>query len=635
VLQIDAEQRSVLHYLAQAEQPDLDAARALLAAVRAPSGVFDRQRQLASALALEKQWWDLARLLSPTQALSEGIEQALQNHSGVQPPDRLDLIREAVRLDRIAVAQALMKLGAVPQPMLHECVLLLGDRMDKSWLQALRQAGLHIGASEREPLLPLLSRQQPCPVRAIACLLEEGASLRADAEADTVLTLLAGAALDYDGQEAPAPAALSRDLLLKVIAISDSDLLAHIDASGKSALAWAAAWADAGVIAALLQRMQARLNAETLGTLLNRHDADGQTVLLSFLRRSDLTDADRLDGVRMLVQLGADPQQNGGDGQSPRALALRYSDDTLLQLLAWPNGAHPRRPLFDIDVPQAARRADIVALRRLLALGLDVNALDEDQCCALAHAAGQGDKDMLDALLQYAADPNQGQQTALHCALRLHARAGQQGDSALRQRAAEIVERLKQADADPARMLSGLDALSLACALIDLPAVQLLLRLFPELAKRSSADVPALHAIARACYFDAECDAARVAQADAVIECLLSASADINVRNAHGASTLHLMLGLHETMPPFYPESVQAELVRLLIGKGADVQALDYHGRSALHACCQHRLMPAARELLNAGADPFISDRFGKQASDLAGVLDRFDFLALFRGDAR
>lgn len=640
---LDARRQSALHYLSSADAPNLSAARVLIAMLE-PAMNFDGIRRNAAELALLRGWWDLARLLNPEQALPGALEAALEPH-GERVPDRIELLKESARFNRPSVAKVMLKLGPAPQSVLTECIVSLGDAFNQDWLQTLRSGGLLLGEKEREPILTLLARQQPLPVAALQLLLSQGASMAADSELDSVLTLLSGAAHDYAGlsapQNVPSPA-----LLDQVFGRCNAAMLLHPDASRRHALSWACEFADAALIQRLLSAMTNLLRAEQSGVLLNSHDADGQTALLLLLRRIDLQEQDRLALAQALIQAGADPNFIGQDGQSPRALALAsvYPLPGLVALLSWPPQSHPKRRLLPNDLPAAAQRGDGVALRRLLVSGLPIDAIDADGCTALAHAAGLGHRDLLGFLLAQGANPNAGQVPALHCALRAHAACAADPTRSTEAGAYLFVcERLLEAGADVRLAPHGVDALGSACAMLDIAAVTCLLRFDSSCARyQPPPPIRATHAIVHAVLALAynELNQALLAQLEPLFEVLLSAGADMNARDAQGRTALLLAVGSGSEAAPETGAGIAANggaefqigWIKLLIKLGSNTQAIDQHGRTALHWCCRHRMLAVADVLLDAGADPNVHDYARKLPLDLTNAVNRHDFAALFRG---
>ncbi|TAA41556.1 ankyrin repeat domain-containing protein [Pseudoxanthomonas winnipegensis] len=61
-----------------------------------------------------------------------------------------------------------------------------------------------------------------------------------------------------------------------------------------------------------------------------------------------------------------------------------------------------------------------------------------------------------------------------------------------------------------------------------------------------------------------------------------------------------------------------ADQITELCAQGANVNAQNYLGNTPLHMAFALNNLPAAKALLNAGADPDIKNKFGKSAYDLA-----------------
>ena len=642
---LDSRRQSALHYLSSADAPNLEAARLLIATLT-PAMNFDGIRRNAAELALLRGWWDLARLLNPEHELPGALEEALEPH-GAHVPDRIELLKEAAIFNRLSVAKVMLKLGPAPQAVLSECIVSLGDNLNADWLQVMRLGGLLLGEKEREPLLTLLARQQPLPKNALQLLLQNGANMAPDSERDSLLNLVAGAAHDYAGLPAPQTFEIELSLLDAILQRASSALLMHRDASLRHALSWAMEFASPAFIERLLHALSERLSPAQSGELLNSFDSEGQSALLYWLRRTELDPAQQLKLTQALIRAGADPNFVGQDGQSPRALALARGDVELglVELLTWPAHSHPRRRLQAIDVPAAAKRGDLVALRRLLICGLLIDAFDAQGCTALSHAAGLGQMPMMLFLLAQGADPNAGALPALHCALRAHAQAIAADANASPSTAPsaaqfiEIIQTLLRAGADIQLAPHGIDALGTACALLDIDALRCLLTVDPAaLRQLPLAPISATHALMHAVL--AQANAAQtheqanqlLSTLEAIFEVLLASGADINTPDPEGRSALLIAVGAGVSTAPNYPENFERQLIKLLIKLGSNTQALDARGRTALHWCARHRLLSSAEVLLNAGADPATHDYGRKLPIDLANAVDRHDFAALFRG---
>src|SRR5690606_37441851 len=139
----------------------------------------------------------------------------------------------------------------------------------------------------------------------------------------------------------------------------------------------------------------------------------------------------REDVLRTLVRHGAAIDMRAQDGQTPLGVALASGRRDLADWLDWRGWALPRRALQPADLPAAAMAGDAGAVRRLLELGLPLEAVDAQGCTALLRASGGGHRMVVELLLGRGAQP---QHVAHSGATPLSA--------AVRMRHVEIVDRL-------------------------------------------------------------------------------------------------------------------------------------------------------------------------------------------------
>jgi ankyrin repeat protein len=94
-----------------------------------------------------------------------------------------------------------------------------------------------------------------------------------------------------------------------------------------------------------------------------------------------------------------------------------------------------------------------------------------------------------------------------------------------------------------------------------------------------------------------------------VVQYLLSMKADVNARDIHGSTPLHLAV---QTPSVFHP----LEIVELLLERNCKVNYQDRHGRTALHLACIIGCCDIIQLLLEYHAHPYTLDNKKKLAID-------------------
>jgi ankyrin repeat protein len=104
-----------------------------------------------------------------------------------------------------------------------------------------------------------------------------------------------------------------------------------------------------------------------------------------------------------------------------------------------------------------------------------------------------------------------------------------------------------------------------------------------------------------------------------IVRRLIGLGADLAARNRQGATPLHYAADGSPGSPRWDP-SAQAAVIACLIESGADPNASDKSGVAPLHRAVRTRCAAAVRELLCGGADPLRRNRNGSTPGMLAEV---------------
>jgi len=323
----------------------------------------------------------------------------------------------------------------------------------------------------------------------------------------------------------------------------------------------------------------------------------------------------RADLVQRLLLAGASPEQRAVDGRTPLGIALACGRRDLADWLDWHGWHLPARPLRPADLPAAAIVGDLAAVRRLLTLGLPVNATDAQGCTALLRAAGGGHRALVDLLLAHGADPA------------LPAKTGATPlSAAVSMRHPEIVDRLLEAGSALEQRLPGeVTPLMLAAALGLPDMVARLLKAGADLHATDAHGQTALHCAAL--YGFTARDRTRLI---ALLDTLLLAGADPHAPSHQGLTPLLLLLGARAEPGTPVSEDVLLEALQRLLDEGVALDVHDSRGHGPLHLAALHGLPQIARLLLDAGADPSQRDLLGRTPRELALVHGYVDVAAVF-----
>ena len=563
---IDGDGRTVLHLAASAANSNAETIR-LLVEMGADPDARDRQGRRAVDVAAAAGRWPQVMALDPEYPVPSAH---IADENDVAPTIRPDapgeLLVRAATQGRFPLYQELLGVPRIAISHLADALaaaVVHGER----YLEALLAQNIDPFAAPGEPsIFARLCAHSPVPWSFLTTLAERATGNPWDAlpqlqlEPDDTLALIA---------------------LIDALAARRAYLATDSEPSLSGVLHWP------------LVSIERLLAA---GADPNGVDAQGNPVLigLAAARRSDAREL-----APLLIRAGADPARRARDGSTAAGVARYHGQFELAQLLDWPPGAHPGTALDGRALATAGKRGDLATIDRLLALGIDIDAGDEDGNSAVIHAAGKGQVDLMRALLDRGASttaPSKRGITPLGAAVL----AGQ----------AEAVEFLLQRGVGlESPIAERFTALGLAAGCLRLPMVDLLIA---RGARIDGGAESALWALLRQVL-----DATRPQpQVQSMLERLLQAGANGDQPSA-GLSPLLFLVGAGLAEPASRDETRLKPALAALLAAGANPNAVDRAGRTALHWVCRHGLIQCGNALIESGADPRIVDDDRKLALDL------------------
>ncbi len=573
VAAVDEPGRGALALACMADAPSAELVQRLLA-VGADPALAGRDGKRAVDLAAEAGRWSLVAALDPAYPLPSRVA---EEPDSAPPPDRtpVSLLREGLLRPPYTGLETLLRLltpaelgGLLLDPEAQAPIARIGWLLDHGADPDARD-GLADNAA-----FALLARG-PVALPALQALLRRGGS---PAGAGGLSRFLSACVADDQAGRVLEHCAL--DLLER-----GADWLAP-SAAGDPPLALAVrlGWSQ---LAEQLIRSGANLEAR---------DSQGMTALhlAAALGREAV--------LKLLISRGASPQTRAADGQTPLGVALASGRRDLADWLDWRGWPLPLRSLRPTDVPAAALVGDADAVRRLLDLGLPVDAVDAQGCTALLRAAGGGHRSTVDLLLARGAEPGAAAHTG---ATPLSA--------AVSMRHGEIADRLLAAGADLEQRLPGNVTVLMLAAALGLADV--CARLLTAGANVQAQDAQGLTALHCAALFGFT--ARERPRLMALLDTLLLAGVEADAP-AGNVTPLLLLLGARAEPGTACDEDVLLTGIERLLDEDASLDAQDQRGFGPLHLAALHGLLRVTQRLLRAGCDPDLRDSLNRTPREIA-----------------
>ncbi len=571
----DAHGATALHLACAAETPSLDMVQRLVALGLNPTAI-DADGLSALAIATKDRHWRLVAALDPRQPLPVSM---LEDDTLSQSRPPLLLLREQLVQNASA---ALLDAFAAPLGQSDFDSLLRDSEVcaEPARVVWLLQRGANPEATVPGAVMPVQAAlaQGVAGWPQLSRLLAAGA---APAGAGGLARFLAASRSDASGNDTSAGERYALELLAR-----GADPFGTTP-EGEAPLLLATQLGWRALLIALL----------ALGVDPDTSDHHGTCALHVAVKLG------HTDSVRQLILHGAAPDRRAADGQTPLGIALAMGNTALASWLDWRFWRLPHRPLRDSDLPAAAVAGDLDSVRRLIDLGLPVNATDSQGCTALLRAAGGGHLALVERLLDQAADPS------------LAAHTGATPLSAAISKARlDIVDRLLVAGSALNQRLPGEVTVLMLAAALGLP--KLVARLLQAGADLHDVDAHGLTALHCAALFGFTArDRTRLV---ALLDTLLLAGANPQQPTAGGLTPLLFLLGARADAGTPCAEDVLLEALEHLLDEDVRLDVHDGHGRGPLHLAALHGLQHIAQRLLAAGADPDRRDQHGRTPAEVA-----------------
>ncbi len=303
---------------------------------------------------------------------------------------------------------------------------------------------------------------------------------------------------------------------------------------------------------------------------------------------------DNLDAVKALVENESDIDARGKDAWTALCIAVFYRKEKMVKvLLKAIADVNARGKLGWTVLHYACGNKESAGALLGLGVKANVNAQDKDAYIEIIKVLLKAEADV--NLQEYTME-----KTVLHYAYR---------DK-------EIVKLLLEYGADV--NIEDLDSKTvLHYAYRDKEIVKLLVGAKINVNVQDIDGCSALHRAARMGYIDS-------------VKVLLEAKADVNVRNVESLTVLHYVV-----LYSYSTHNRAKEIVEVLLKYGANVNAQDRNGETALHYAVRNRDTDVVEVLLRYGANTSLKDRYGSTPKDIdtshyiREIIERHDRLML------
>jgi ankyrin repeat protein len=381
-------------------------------------------------------------------------------------------------------------------------------------------------------------------------------------------------------------------------------------------------------------------NTALVRSLLNQHvpantaQADGMTALHWAVLHDDL------ELARLLVSGGADVKATNGYGVPPLSLACTNGNARMVELLLTSGaGANTSLPGGETALMTCSRTGKVEAVAVLLAHGADVNAKDTERGqTALMWAAAEGNVETVEALVKAGADIHAHLASGF-TPLLFAVREGRIGAvKALVKAGADVKEKLQPAIVaakvgEPARIRNDTSALALAISNAHYELASYLLDAGADANVKGNGGVTPLHIITNVRKpgqgdNDPAPEGSGNVSSLEIIRKLVAKGADVNARITGRARVGRTSLNIRGATPFFLAaRTADAEMLRLLVSLGADPTIPNADNTTPLIAAAglgtsspgedagsEPEVLEAVEYLLKLGADINAVDNNGETA---------------------